>query len=1221
MGLVAVGFGPATPARAAAACTNGYLSIVAHHDDDLYFQSPDLLNIFDKGECLRTVYLSAGDSGYTETYWAKREAGIEASYASMAGVANAWTTDKVTAGGQQVRVRTLNARPNVSVVHMRLPDGMGEGTGSELYDFESLSRVLDGDIPTIHAVDGSASYTSTTLRNALLDLINAAQPDHLNTLDYVHASGTDSDNYDHHATGLLAQDASKYASRGHTLTGYEGYPTEDKAQNVTGTPLARKTAAYDTYQYVALPFEPLYHPAFMYRQYTVDTTTVAGPVANAGTDQQVTLGKTVTLDGSQSRLGVSAITYQWRQTSGPVVQLTGANTAKPTFTPTVAGTHTFEMTISDGKVTAKDSVSVTVSGSETNLALGAAATASSQNTADSQTAAKAIDGVVDGYPGDYTKEWATVGGKAGSWLNLKWASPVTLNQVVLHDRPNTGDQVTAGTLLFSDGSTVAVPSLDNAGGPITVTFPDKTNVTSLRFTATGVSAGTGNVGLAEIVATRTGATANKAPVANAGADQTIGLDSQVTLDASASSDPDAGTTLTYEWKQLDGPAVTLSDPKVARPTFTPKELGAYTFQLTVSDGSVQVTDTVVLTTTKTNLATSATATASSQNTATAQTAAKAIDGVAQGYPGDATKEWATVAGKAGSWLNLAWPSPVTLDEVVLHDRPNLGDQVTAGTLTFSDGTSVAVPSLDNAGGPTTVRFAAKTVTSMRFTATSVAGTTGNIGLAEITAQRVGATASQPVNRAPVANAGPDQTTSPGTRITLDASASTDPDAGTTLTYQWVQTDGPSVSLADTSAVRPAFTPAAEGTYAFRVTVSDGSMTATDTVAVAVSKPNVARTATATASSQNTAAGQTAAKAVDGVVAGYPEDATKEWATVAGKAGSWLNLAWASPVTIDEVILYDRPNLGDQITGGKLTFSDGSTVNVPSLNNEGRPVYVDVNGNIKAGPTRVTFPAKTVSSVRFTVSTVSGTTGNVGLAEMLALRAAPAANRAPVANAGADQAIDQGKQATLNGSASSDPDSGTNLSYKWETVSAPGAVTLSSTTASRPTFTPAQVGTYTFKLTVSDGSLSASDTVTFTATAPNVARTATATASSQNTATAQTAAKAIDGVVDGYPGDSTKEWATVGGKAGSWLNLAWASPVTINQVVLYDRPNTGDRVTAGTLTFSDGSTVAVPSLDNAGGAITVNFPNKTVTSMRFTATTVASTTGNVGLAEIRALKTG
>ena len=63
-----------------------------------------------------------------------------------------------------------------------------------------------------------------------------------------------------------------------------------------------------------------------------------------------------------------------------------------------------------------------------------------------------------------------------------------------------------------------------------------------------------------------------------------------------------------------------------------------------------------------------------------------------------------------------------------------------------------------------------------------------------------------------------------------------------------------------------------------------------------------------------------------------------------------------------------------------------------------------------------------------------------------------------------------------------------------------------------------------------------------------------TASSQNTQTQQTAAKAIDGVISGYPADATREWATVGAKTAT-LTLTWSAARTISSVTLYDRPNT------------------------------------------------------------------
>ena len=81
---------------------------------------------------------------------------------------------------------------------------------------------------------------------------------------------------------------------------------------------------------------------------------------------------------------------------------------------------------------------------------------------------------------------------------------------------------------------------------------------------------------------------------------------------------------------------------------------------------------------------------------------------------------------------------------------------------------------------------------------------------------------------------------------------------------------------------------------------------------------------------------------------------------------------------------------------------------------------------------------------------------------------------------------------------------------------------------------------------------------------NIAGTATATASSQNTTTSQTAAKAIDGIVNGYPTDPQKEWATLGQLAGAWIQLTWSSPKTISKSVLDHRINLSDQILSGIL---------------------------------------------------------
>jgi peptidoglycan/xylan/chitin deacetylase (PgdA/CDA1 family) len=79
---------------------------------------------------------------------------------------------------------------------------------------------------------------------------------------------------------------------------------------------------------------------------------------------------------------------------------------------------------------------------------------------------------------------------------------------------------------------------------------------------------------------------NQAPVANAGSAQTVSTGSSVQLDGSGSSDPN-GDSLTYQWTQTGGTAVTLSSSTAARPTFTaPSSAGTLNFRLVVNDGQV-----------------------------------------------------------------------------------------------------------------------------------------------------------------------------------------------------------------------------------------------------------------------------------------------------------------------------------------------------------------------------------------------------------------------------------------------------------------------------------------------------------------------------------------------------------------------------------------------------------------------------------------------------------
>jgi hypothetical protein len=123
---------------------------------------------------------------------------------------------------------------------------------------------------------------------------------------------------------------------------------------------------------------------------------------------------------------------------------------------------------------------------------------------------------------------------------------------------------------------------------------------------------------------------------------------------------------------------------------------------------------------------------------------------------------------------------------------------------------------------------------------------------------------------------------------------------------------------------------------------------------------------------------------------------------------------------------------------------------------------------------------------------------------------------------------------------------------------------------------------------------------------------------------QSPGAAIDGVVSGYDGNGgnyKKEWASSGGLAGTTLLLTWTQNFSINSVVLFDRPNLNDQITGGTILFSDGTLVQVPSLVNNGAATNVTFPTVSASTLLFTVTSVSSTTGSVGLAEIQVFGPG
>ena len=434
--LVLAGLSWSAAPAYAASCTGGAMQIVAHEDDDLLFQSPDVLHDIQAGRCVRTVYVTAGDAAKGESYWRSREAGSQAAYAQMVGVANSWTASKATVSGRTILVQTLTGAPNVSLAFMRLPDGNRRGTGMISHHHESLMRLWEGSIRSISAIDGSASYTDASLRDTLTELMVDFQPTTVRTQDWTATFGQ-GDNADHIAAALYVRAAHQNYGSAHTLLGYGGYPTWTRLPNVNGEDSTAKQAAFDTYvthdtQLCMKPWCPddLVYSLRLVRQY---------------------------LTASESK----------------------TNTARRS---------------------------------------GVKVTASSQDTWGGQGADKAVDGFALGFPNARTKEWATGGGTAGSWIQLDYPTPTAINGVVLSDRPNLDDQITDATLQFSDGSTVVTGALANNGSALTLSFPPRT-VTSVRLTITAVSTTTRNVGLAEIETYDNMSVSNQPPMANKGANK------------------------------------------------------------------------------------------------------------------------------------------------------------------------------------------------------------------------------------------------------------------------------------------------------------------------------------------------------------------------------------------------------------------------------------------------------------------------------------------------------------------------------------------------------------------------------------------------------------------------------------------------------------------------------------------------------------------------------
>ena len=376
------------------------------------------------------------------------------------------------------------------------------------------------------------------------------------------------------------------------------------------------------------------------------------PVADAGPDQTLPEGVTVTLDGTNSTdPDGDAVSYLWEQTDGQTVVLLDTADGSVTFTAPDVGPDgaslSFKLTVSDSTgLQSEDDCIVNVSW----VNIPPTANASFDQTVDKGVTVT-LSGSLSSDPDDGIASflWEQTGGPTVSLSDPSAAQPdfvapdvssqdVALTfQLTVEDfgglrstdmcvvnvsfinMPPVADAGPDQTLLEgvtvtldgtnstdpdgdavsylweqTDGPTVVL--LDTADGSVTFTAPDVgPDGASLSFKLT-VSDSTGLQSEDDCIVNVSWV--NIPPTANASFDQTVDEGVTVTLSGSLSSDPDDGI-VSFLWEQTGGPTVSLSNPSAAQPDFVAPDVSsqdvALTFQLTVEDfGGLRSTDMCVV---------------------------------------------------------------------------------------------------------------------------------------------------------------------------------------------------------------------------------------------------------------------------------------------------------------------------------------------------------------------------------------------------------------------------------------------------------------------------------------------------------------------------------------------------------------------------------------------------------------------------------------------------
>jgi LmbE family N-acetylglucosaminyl deacetylase len=261
-------------------CTapSNVVSIVAHEDDDLLFQSPDIIQLIRSGGCLRTIYMTAGDAANSQGYWQSREHGSEAAYATMLGQPNQQWTQSIVQLAPQAFVTEAHPTGNtsVSLIFMHLPDGNLDGRGFKVTNYDSLARLDSGRVKLLPSVDSLSNYSRDQLVSILALMLKAYKPNLVLGQTPYNAGQIFPDHSDHMAAGRFARAALQQFDPSGIIPAkyYIGYPIHELPANVSKTDQQVKSDAFFAYAKYdaavcqsAVACQPLPIGAYLQRQY------------------------------------------------------------------------------------------------------------------------------------------------------------------------------------------------------------------------------------------------------------------------------------------------------------------------------------------------------------------------------------------------------------------------------------------------------------------------------------------------------------------------------------------------------------------------------------------------------------------------------------------------------------------------------------------------------------------------------------------------------------------------------------------------------------------------------------------------------------------------------------------------------------------------------------------------------------------------------------------